>query len=238
MRSQQSSRSGAIVTCVIMAVLIVLLNVATFAIPFNKIDQGVLLTAYFMSEFVIAAEGTLVIGLLFGESDPNQKILGLPMVYSGFLALIVQTIATTVFYLCNAFVKLPIWVVAVVECVLIGYFIVQLALGFFFKNHIEEYHDNAGNTDFMDGFRAKANVIMDKNHNESLAKGLEDFYDLARGSDPVSNEKTANAEATLSKEIEELDEAVQKGDTTKASTVLSSLKDHLSERNTLCKARK
>ena len=234
----KSSKSGIRATLIIYAVLIVLLTVCTFAIPFPKLDNGVLITSYVCAVVMTIAEGTLALSLLFNEENLNQRVLSLPIIFSGYVALSLQIIATIVFYVCNAFIKIPIWIVIVIECLLFGYLIIQLAKGFFFKNRNCEYHNRAANTKFMDEFRARLKAIVAINSNDNIKKELEDLLDIAKGSDPVTNDKTMDSESELLSELQELDEAIKSGFEEEARTAIKKTKNTLLERNVLCKTGK
>ncbi len=234
----KSSKSGIKATLIIYAVLIVLLTVCTFAIPFPKLDDGVLITSYVCAVVMTIAEGSLALSLLFNEGNLNQRVLSLPILFSGYVALVLQVIATLAFYVCNAFIKLPIWIVIVIECLLFGYLIIQLAKGFFFKDRNREYHDRAANTKFMDEFRARLKAIVAINSNENIKKELEDLLDIAKGSDPVTNDKTMDSESELLSDLQELDEAIKSGSEDEARAVIKKTKNTLLERNVLCKTGK
>lgn len=234
----KSSKSGIKATLIIYAVLIVLLTVCTFAIPFPKLDDGVLITSYVCAVVMTIAEGSLALSLLFNEGNLNQRVLSLPILFSGYVALVLQVIATLAFYVCNAFIKLPIWIVILVECLLFGYLIIQLAKGFFFKDRNREYHDRAANTKFMDEFRARLKAIVAINSNENIKKELEDLLDVAKGSDPVTNDKTMDSESELLSDLQELDEAIKSGSEDEARAVIKKTKNTLLERNVLCKTGK
>lgn len=231
----KSSKAGIIATLVIYFTLIALLSVCTFAIPFPKLDNGVLITAYVCSVAMIIIEGTLTLTILFKEEEGNQRILGLPIVYYGYIALLIQIIATVIFYICNAFVVMPIWIIIIVECVIYAFLTIQIVKGFFFAKRNVEYHTNISNTKFMDEFRARLKAIVSINKNENIAKVLENFLDDARASDPVSNEKTLDSESELLSLLQELDESVKEGSEEAARDVLIRMKNTLLERNALCK---
>ncbi len=234
----KSSKSGIRATLIIYAVLIVLLTVCTFAIPFPKLDNGVLITSFVCAVVMTIAEGSLALSLLFNEENLNQRILSLPILFSGYLALTLQIVATLVFYICNAFIKLPIWIVILVECLLFGYLIIQLAKGFFFKNRNREYHDRAANTKFMDEFRARLKALVAINSNENIKKELEDLLDIVKGSDPVTNDKTLDSESELLSDLQELDEAIKTGSEEETRFAIKKTKNTLLERNVLCKTGK
>lgn len=234
----KSGKSGIKATLIIYAVLIVLLTVCTFAIPFPKLDNGVLVASYVCAVVMTMAEGTLALSLLFNEENLNQRVLSLPILFSGYVALSLQIVVTIVFYVCNAFIKLPIWIVIVVECLLFGYLIIQLAKGFFFKDRNREYHNRAANTKFMDEFRARLTAIAAINSNDNIKKELEDLLDTAKGSDPVTNDKTMDSESELLSDLQELDEAIKSGSEDEARAAIEKTKNTLLERNVLCKTGK
>ena len=234
----KQSKSGLIASVVITIVLVILLNIVTFVIPFEKLSTAVLVLSYIMAEIVIIAEGILVASQLFNEPDRNQKVLGLPIVFAGYLTLGIQLIATTVFYICNSFVILPVWVVIVVEAFIIAYFVIQMAMGLFFKKRVIEYQEQAANTKFMDEFRARLKAIVAINKNENIERLLNDLLDTALGSDPVTNEKTVDSESELLSCLQELDEVIKDGSEEDARFVIEKTRTALLERNVLCKAGK
>ena len=236
--SKKTSKSGVISAIVITVVLLALLNVCTFAIPFNKVDLGVHFAAYGCAEFVILVEMILVISQLFIEEDSNQKILGLPIIYFGYVTTVLQLMITAVFYLVNAFVALPAWVIILVEVLIIGFGVIQIAKGFFFKTRNEQYHQHIANTKFMDEFRARLKALQKINKNENIEKALSDLVDTALGSDPVTNDKTVDSESKLLSLLQELDESIKDGSETDAREAITKIKNALLERNVLCKAGK
>ena len=232
------SKSGVVTALVTLVVLLAIFNVCTFAIPFNKVDLTVHYTIYGCAEFVIIAQMLLIIFQLFLEEKPNQKIIGLPILYFGYITLVIQLVCTLIFYLTNAYVALPLWVVILVECLVIGFGIIQVALGFFFKHRNEDYHENFANTKFMDEFRCRLKALCQINKNENIVKVLDDLLDTALGSDPVTNEKTLDSESELLSLLQELDETIKDGSEEEARLVIERTKNTLLERNVMCKAGK
>ena len=234
----KNNKNGIITTIVITAVVLILLNVCTFVIPFNKIDMAVHFTVYGCAEFVILAEMILTLTQMFGGNDSNQKIISLPITFFGYVIAAVQILVTVIFYLANAFVEIPAWVVIIVECILIGFGIVQIAKGFFFKAKNLEYHENVANTKFMDEFRARLKALSGINKNENIEKVLMDLLDIALGSDPVTNDKTIDSESELLSLLQRLDDAIKNGSEDEARDIIEKTKNALLERNVLCKTGK
>ena len=234
----KNNKNGIITTIVITAVVLILLNVCTFVIPFNKIDMAVHFTVYGCAEFVILAEMILTLTQMFGGNDSNQKIISLPITFFGYVIAAVQILITVIFYLTNAFVEIPAWVVIIVECILIGFGIVQIAKGFFFKAKNLEYHENVANTKFMDEFRARLKALSGINKNGNIEKVLMDLLDIALGSDPVTNDKTIDSESELLSLLQGLDDAIKNGSEDEARDIIEKTKNALLERNVLCKTGK
>ena len=234
----KNNKNGIITTIVITAVVLILLNVCTFVIPFNKIDMAVHFTVYGCAEFVILAEMILTLTQMFGGNDSNQKIISLPITFFGYVIAAVQILVTVIFYLANAFVEIPAWEVIIVECILIGFGIDQIAKGFLFKAKNLEYHENVANTKFMDEFRARLKALSGINKNENIEKVLMDLLDIALGSDPVTNDKTIDSESELLSLLQGLDDAIKNGSEDEARDIIEKTKNALLERNVLCKTGK
>lgn len=233
----KKSKATLVATVILFGVLLVVLNVVTFVAPIPKVNDSVFYTSYGFAEGLILAEGILVLTQL-GYNKPERRVLGLPIVYSGFLAMLAQAVATSVFYLANAFVAIPIWVVIVVECLLVGFFTIQITLGFLFKAKTAENKQTTSDTRFMDEFRARLDVLVSINKNDAIAKELEELQELARGSDPVSNEKTMDSEENLLNMLGDLDRSIKRGNEVEAREEIASVRDALTERNVFCKAGK
>ncbi len=231
----KTTKSGVLITSVITILLIIVLSVLTFAVPFNKIDWKVLLVVYICSAAFFLIECGLTNGLIFGKGNRNQKILGLPIVYSCFTGVIMQLIVTIAFYVANAFVLIALWIPIVIESVLYCFVTIQLALGFFFKARNEEYHENKANTDWMDLLRAEIKILAFPKKKGEIGEAYEDLYDLARGSDPIGNEKSLEAERKIDELVNELKNSHEENSPEEEIVLVNKVASALKERNALCK---
>lgn len=232
------NNAGINASIAIYVAIIALLSVCTFAIPFPKTNWGTLVAAYCCALLMASIELGLTISLLFLETKRSQRILGLPIVYSGFVLLILQLIASISFYACNAFFEVPAWILIVVEAILYAMLLIQLAKGFFFKGSSEEYNSKRANTSWMEGFRNDLKALVAKNKNPGISKTLLDLSEKASGSDPISNEKTLDAEKELSADVVELKRLIEEGKGEEAKAAIERIDSLLSERNSLCKSGK
>lgn len=224
-------------TIAVSACLLVILNVASFAIPFTKLNNATFIACYICTEFFILCETGIVISSLLCDK-PYEKVLGLPIAWSGGVGTLVQAIVTICLYVVNAFYDLPVWIVIVIECLLIAYFVAQICLGFVFKAHAVSVSENKPDTAFMDELNARLSSLVKKNRAVSASKALEDAYDTSRGSDPISYESTSETENQILDCLSSLESAVDGGE---AGTIIEEsrrMSDLLSERRAICKKSK
>ena len=232
------AKSGVIVTTIITVVLLALLNVFTFAVPFPRVSEVSHYVNYGIASGVLIAQGVIFALTMFGEQNPEQRVLGLPIIHSGFVALGMQLLASAAFFAANAFIDLALWIVVVVEAIIIGYMVICVSKGFFFKSHVKAFKESEKNTKFMDEFRARLKALCAINRIETISRQLEDLFDTARGSDPVTNDKTLDSESELLSLLQDLDEAIKAGNEDDSREIITRMNNTLMERNALCKAGK
>lgn len=230
----KTNKSGVIIITITVIFLLVLLNLFTFLIPFTKISTSVLLLTYICTEVVILAVGIITIFSLFTDEKANQKIISLPIIQNGIITSITQILATIVFFVLNALITVQLWVVIIVECLILFFGTFQIMRGYFFKTRNADYHENKANTTFINEFRARLKALVAINQIASLAKALEDLYDTARGSDPISTDKTLDSENESLALLQELDDAIKQGSTDRTGEIIKQSKNILLERNALC----
>ena len=236
--SAKNKKNGIIITVLMALVIIALLNVCTFVIPFNKINRAVRFTVYGFAEFVIFAEMVIVLCQILSDDDLNQKVFSLPIVYYGYVTIVLQILFAIFIYLTSSIVNFKLWFVIVIECFIIAFGAVQILKGLFFKQRNVDYHENVANTKFMDEFRARLKALNNINKNQNIERELADLLDVALGSDPITNDKTVDSEGELLSLLQELDEAVKIGSEDEARETIEKTRNALLERNVLCKAGK
>lgn len=232
---EKRAKNGILVTSIITLALVALLSVFVFVVPFEKVSVTSHYINYGFACFVFIAQGVIFAITMFGEKNAQQRVMGLPIIHSGFVALGLQILASFIFFLTNAFVSLAPWIVILVEAIIIAYMVICVAKGFFFKSHVETFQEVKKKTEFMDEFRARLQATCSTNRIESISPLLEDLYDCARASDPVSNEKTLESETELLSLLQELKIAIRNGNETESRELIIQMKSTLLERNALCK---
>ena len=234
----KTSKAGALSALIISIVVVALLNIFTFVIPFNKLDAASHYTVYGCTELILVLFAILSITQFFLENIPNQRIIALPIAFYGYVTIIIQIVLNIVVFIVNAFIAIPVWIIVILESIIFGFGIIQITKGFFFKARNEEYHNNVANTKFMDEFRARLKALEKINKNENISDELTDLVDIALGSDPITNDKTIDSENELLSLLQELDEAIKEGSLEEARHAIEKTKNALYERNVLCKAGK
>lgn len=237
---RNTRRIGFCLTIAFVIILLVALNIVTFVLPFNRGDTfPITLTIYLTAGILIIAEGILIASYLFNEDNKERRVLGLPTVLVGYIALILQIIAAAAFFACNALIILPVWIVILVEVFIYALFFLTLIKGSFFKSWAHESRrEVAASTRFMDTFRARLKALVGINKNPDVEKPLNNLLEMALTSDAVSNDKTVDSEGELLSCLQELDTAIREGSTEKTIAVINKTKDILFERNALCKVGK
>lgn len=138
----------------------------------------------------------------------------------------------------NSYINMPLWIDIVVECIIIGLFIIQISKGLFFKSRNAEYHENVTNTAFMDKFRSDLKIICSINKMSNIQNELNDLLDIALGSDPVTNDKTIELESELMLLIKELNSNIKENSFDNTNKTLINIREILIERNNICKTGK
>jgi hypothetical protein len=229
------NRNGFITTITISLVVLLLLTIITFAIPFNKEDDTIFFVSYACGVLSIVIEMILIISQIFSNENANQKIISLPIIYNGFIFTIIQIFLTLLFYVLNVFVKVHLWTLILIECILYGVGIIKIALCIFFKESNKTYHETLANTSFMDSFRTTLKVLVKTNNIESVNKELNDVLDIALGSDPSTNNNSKEIENELNNLLKELEDAINSKQEDKAIDLIKNIKNTLIKRNELTK---
>ncbi len=229
------NKNGILTTITISFVILALLTIVTFALPFSKVNDVVYYVSYACAVVAIILEMILVLTQIFSSETPNQKIISLPIVYHGLICTIIQLVITILFYILNAFLSVPLWILVIVECLLYGVGIIRISLCYFFKESNKTYHETLANTSFMDYFRSRLKVLVKTNNNQNLTRELNDLLEIALGSDPSTNDKTRDIEQELGNALKGLEDTINSGLENNSIELIQNIKNTLIKRNELCK---
>ena len=232
------SKTGLIGTLVISLVLIVLLNIVTWVIPFNKINNDVFLATYICTTVMIVFSGVFVAIEFFTDKALKHVVLGIPLLTTTIVAVVLQLLACVGFYLANSFVPVESWILIVVEVVIFAYFVATMALGFFFKNRIIASEENNHKTATMEKIRDDLLLVTKLNQNSNISADLEELFELVRYSDKVSSAHTQDIEAKIVVSVAKLKEEISTLKEEEIKSEITNIINLVNERNIICKANK
>ena len=217
---------------IVLAVILIVYNVAVFAIPFEKT------TVFFLSWiFTLAAIGVqiYVVHSAFGQGkSAKSKFYGFPIAKIGAAYLAIQIILGLIFMASGSHV--PVWAPLVLYVALLG----ASAIGFIAADSMRdeiERQDAKLQKDVacMRGLQSKAASMIQLAQDGQVRAALEKFSENLRFSDPVSSEELKDIESDLAACVDELERAVVDGDYQAALALEREAGTVLAERNRLCK---
>lgn len=233
---KKRNNTGVVSSIIITVALLAILSIITWVIPMPRNTSPIFITVYICAMVFIAAEGFLTVAVFFADNYSTKKILGLPIVYFGMMGVIAQLVATAIFYLVNAFVVVPVWIVVVVECLIYLITIVHLVFAFFFKKRTEEFKTNKTQTKYMDFLRAKLETVLIANENKDLRKPLEELLMSAKATDPVSNDLTKDIEIKIDDAVDAMIQLTEEGAANESIiNAISKIETLIKQRSVYCK---
>lgn len=227
-----------VIALIPIIVAIVLLNVVAFLIPFEKKEIATHYVNYGFTTFVFIAEGIALVTLIAGEKDAKKRVLGLPVLYSTIGAMGVTVIVSALTFILNAFIPFPLWIIIVLDVLVLSYVVLVFFRGIFYREQAIAIEAKKDETRFMDNLNAKIRAIYETNRIEELRTSLENLWDIARGSDPVSCEYSKELENQLAEQVDELCVLLQDGNVGEAKIMIERISDNLLERRAICRANK
>lgn len=221
--------------CIVLAVLLALFAVISFAVPFVK--GGVFWLSFAFGIISITLQ-LYVIKVAFGkEESPKSKFYGFPVAKIGFGYMVAQLILSIIFmaigFIC------PLWIPVIIYAVLLG----AAGIGFIAADATREEIERQdvvlkADTECMQSLRSivypLSGQVADKNCSELLHNLAEEF----KYSDPVSSDAIKDIEQELSALVGELQKAVVDADVEVIKALCQRIKSTLTERNRLCKLNK
>lgn len=233
---------------VVAGILTVLYIAIAFLIPFEH--NGVFWISLL---FTAVAVGVCLLALyqgMFRHEDAKSKFYGFSVVRVGLLYLLFQSLISLVFMLLAEWIWL--WLVTVVCLVLFGAAAIGLISVEAVVEEIQQQDEKLKkNISVMRGLQSKVNRLSALCSNPELQQKVQALAEELRYSDPVSSEIPSEqadssasvldelqTEADLTATIDNLQQALQDGDTEAAFVLCHKATALLAERNRLCKLNK
>ncbi|MDE5819998.1 MAG: hypothetical protein K2I07_11895 [Lachnospiraceae bacterium] len=219
----------------VLAILLVVFSAVAFLLPFGK--NAVFWLAY---AFGVLAIGLQVIVLRISfekEATVKSKFYGFPIAGIGFVYLIVQVIASVLFFCLSSIT--PVRIPVIVFVLIIAIAAVGLITTDAMRDEIER-QDKQLNSDVvcMQELRSKAASLPELCEDDELKKVLLELADKFQYSDPVSSDVIKDMEDNLTVLVKELQSMIIEGDLLCVEPMCKKITALLDERNRLCKLNK
>ncbi len=222
----------------IYAIVLVIYNLITFSIPFKR--EGVFWPAYIFGLVAIFAQVGVEVLALFGKKTLKEKVYTFPIFKLGFVYLAIQLVISLVFFIVTLFTDaFPTWIVWIAGAILLCVFIILVLLADTTRDVIEEIEEEEERqTKQVKTFRISIDSVMRRVDDKELLAKLIKLSDIAKYSDPVSNESLYEIEAEITDKITALTACVNGGETENAMALAEQAIDLFEDRNAMCKASK
>ena len=226
---------NAIKNLVIFAVILVIYNVISFAIPFKHTPT--FWGAYIFGMIAILLQAGIIILAANGAETLRKKVYAFPVFRMGIIYLAVQLGVSLVFSIVANFVEtLPTWIIYVLSVIILGVFVVLILVTDTVKDEIIKLEEEEERkTIQVKTFRISIDSIMRRVEDKDLLKLLEKLSDTAKYSDPVSCEELYEIENEIVEKINELNSTIQSGDVANAKVLAEQTINLFEDRNAQCK---
>ena len=219
----------------IFAVIFVIYNVISFAIPFKH--TSTFWGAYIFGVIAILLQIAIVMLAANGAESLRKKVYSFPVFRMGIIYLAVQLGVSLIFSVSATFIEsFPGWIISVVSVIVLGVFVILVLLTDTARDEIVKIEEEEErHTVQIKTFRINIDSIMRRVDDKDLLKLLEKLSDTAKYSDPVSCEELYAIENEITDKIAELGTAVQNGEIALAKALVEQVVDLFDDRNAQCK---
>lgn len=222
----------------IFAVVLVIYNVISFAIPFKLTPT--FWGAYAFGMIAVLLQLGIVLLAANGAESLRKKVYAFPVFRMGIIYLAIQLGVSLVFTVAANFIEnFPGWIIYVISVIVLGVFIILVLLTDTAKEEIIKLEEEEERqTVQVKTFRINIDSIMRRADDKELQKALEKLSDTAKYSDPVSCEELYAIESEITDKIGELGDLVRAGETDDAKALTEQIIDLFEDRNAQCKVYK
>lgn len=219
----------------IFAIVFIFANVLVFLIPFPHGIAFWIAYAFLMVALVVE----FFISYISTEKAFCQKggIRYYPLMRTGAIYLIVQGIASLIFFLTDSYITMNIiWIPPVVCLIIFGVFCGLLVATYSGIKIVEKEEEASKiDTSFVSSLIVDVDVLRNQAKNTECKSELASLYETVRYSDPVSSPELSEIEQMIRGEMDVLKAAVLLNDMDKAGESIQKISDMVYERNQKCK---
>ena len=223
----------------IVAILVVMVSVLAFVIPFPKKSYATFIMSFVGIIIALAAQGYVAYLIFKKSSSLRSKIYGIPVIRVSIMYLMFQFIASVVIMAINAFVYVPVFVPVVIFVVLGGLAAIGILITSAAKGIIENIEkEEKQKTAFMNNFKIEIESLENKTDDEDFNKDLHKLIEKVKYSDPMSANELVDVENEMNTVYLSLKDNIANKNLDEAKKDATELSDLVDKRNKLCKLNK
>ena len=228
-------RGNALRGWMVLGVLLAVYHVVVFALPFPR--TAVFWVCYLFTLAALLVQIWVIRAAFFRGEGVKSKFYGFPIARVGAVYLAVQLVLGLVFMALGAVV--PVWLPVVACALALGGGLVGLAAADAAREEVER-QDRVLERDVsaMRRLQSRGAALAARCPEGELGRALAGLADRLRYSDPVSGDATRQAEEELSRCLDGLEEAADRGLSERGLELCRRTEGLLEERNRLCRLHK
>lgn len=222
-------------TIAIYAIVLVIVNLIVFSIPFEH--NSAFWAGYIFSMVAILAQVAVAFLAMSNATGLKKKVYTFPIFKMGAIYLGVQLALSLALFILATFVEeFPSWIAWVICIIVLGVFTILVLLTDTTRDEIVKIEDETERkTANVKYFRVNIDNITRRADDKELRTVLEKLADTARYSDPVSNDALVEAERRIEENISALEDAIVSNNTQLAKEIAANTIILFEDRNALCK---
>ena len=222
-------------TIAIYAIVIIIVNLIVFSIPFEH--TSTFWAGYIFSMVAILSQIAVAFLATSNSKGLKGKVYAFPIFKMGAIYLGAQLALSLVFFIVATFIEdFPSWIAWVICTILLGVFAILVLLTDTARDGIVKIEEEEERkTAQVKYFRVNIDNIARRATDKELCAVLDKLSETAKYSDPVSNEHLAEAELRIQQAVSALGDAVVSNNVDLAKEIAADTIKLFEDRNALCK---
>lgn len=218
--------------CIVLAVLLLVFSVISFAVPVPK--TVIFWLAYVFGMFAILYQIYIFNKYYSNDGGAKSKFYGFPIVRIGIIYLAAQIAASLLEIVLQVFI--PVWAVIIINVILAALAIAGCVAADAVRDEIIR-QDAQLKKDVvtMRELQSLSEALVSQCSGHALQEKLRNLADEFKYSDPVTCNETQQMERDITMLLDELQKAIIENDDQSAETLCKRLSGSLEERNRICK---
>lgn len=224
---------------IVWGIMFVAFNVITIMATANTIGFSGTTSGYWVAYafFNIMMIGNLAVTLwVLTEENAKKLFLGMPMMVYAYIAMVVSMVTSTFFM---AVPSMPYWIGVIVDVIILAFYAIAIVNAKAAATIVDEVDQKVKEqTVFIRMLSAEALTLESTAPTDETKALSHKVYEAIRYSDPMSSPALATVEQRMLTQFDDFREAVQAGDTERATDAANALQMTVIERNNKCRVLK